>query len=331
MRTLLKLLVILLAVAAGLVTGGLVYLFAAFPNVPATGSVTLPRDPDTIARGKYLAEHVAMCLDCHSERDFSRFAGPIKPGTLGKGGERFDRATAEVPGVIFAPNLTPAAIGSWSDGELFHAVTTGVSQDGRAMFPLMPYLTYGRIAEEDVRAMLAHLRTLQPIAHTVPSRTLETPVNLIVRTIPQPAAFTTRPSPTDRLKYGEYLTTMASCIECHTQRDGSGTFLPGMSFAGGASFADPELGYRVRSANITPDADTGIGTWTEEQFVDKFKGFETPSDHVLTDDERRQNTAMPWIQYAGMTREDLGAIYTYLRTLKPVTHRVEKWPDAKGK
>jgi hypothetical protein len=50
---------------------------------------------------------------------------------------------------------------------------------------------------------------------------------------------------------------------------------------------------------------------------------------VLSDDEQRQNTAMPWTQYAGMTREDLGAIYAYLRSVKPVTHRVDKWPDAK--
>ena len=102
-----------------------------------------------------------------------------------------------------------------------------------------------------------------------------------------------------------------------------------MDFAGGTQFAHPELGYRVRSANITPDADTGIGTWTEEEFVNKFKGFETPAGRVLSNDEQRQNTAMPWPAYSGMTPEDLGAVYAYLRTLKPVTHRVDKWPDAK--
>lgn len=329
MRTLIKLLVILGAVAAGLITGGVVYLFAAFPRVPAAGAVTLPTDPETIARGQYLAEHVAICVDCHSTRDFTRFAGPIKPGSFGQGGERFDRPTADVPGVIYAPNVTPAAIGTWSDGELFHAVTTGVSRDGRAMFPLMPYVTYGQADEGDVLAMLAYLRTLPPVVNPVPARSLEMPMNLIVRTIPQPAAFRPRPSPQDRLAYGRYLTTMASCTECHTQRDGSGTFLPGMAFAGGVQFADPETGYRVRSANITPDADTGIGAWTEAQFVAKFKGFETPSDHVLTADERRQNTVMPWTPYGGMTADDLGAIYTYLRTLTPVINRVEKWPDAR--
>jgi hypothetical protein len=85
----------------------------------------------------------------------------------------------------------------------------------------------------------------------------------------------------------------------------------------------------VRSANITPDADTGIGAWTEEQFINKFKGFEVPDGRVLSNEEQRQNTAMPWTAYAGMTRDDLSAIYAYLRTQKPVNHRVDKWPDSK--
>jgi hypothetical protein len=193
----------------------------------------------------------------------------------------------------------------------------------------MPYPLYGRLAEDDVQAILAYVRTLLPIENQPPARTLDPPVNLIVRTVPRPASFGTRPSPSDRVKYGEYMVTMAACAECHTPRDEQGQPLPGMAFAGGNQFGHPELGYRVRAANITPDADTGIGQWTEQQFVDKFKGFEMPDDRLLTDGEQRQNTAMPWKQYAGMTREDLGAIYSYLRSIKPVTHRVEKWPDAR--
>lgn len=92
-------------------------------------------------------------------------------------------------------------------------------------------------------------------------------------------------------------------------------------------FRSPVTGYRMRTANITPDADTGIGQWTQEQFINKFKGLETPDDRVLTDAEQRQNTAMPWTQYAGMTREDLGAIYAYLRSVKAVTNRVDTFPD----
>jgi mono/diheme cytochrome c family protein len=329
MHLLLRLLAALVVLVVVIAGAGLTYLFASYPSVPAAGTITLPTSPDVVERGKYLSQHVAICVDCHSERDFTRFAGPIKPGTFGKGGERFDGPTAGIPGVIYAPNITPAALRDWSDGELLHAVTTGVSKDGRALFPLMPYPNYGRLAKEDMEAILAYVRTLQPMENHVPERSLDVPVNLIVRTIPQPASFTARPSPSDRVKYGEYLVTMASCAECHTPRDDQGQLVPGMDFAGGNQFAHPELGYRVRTANVTPDADTGIGQWTEEQFINKFKGFAAPDDRVLTDDEQRQNTAMPWKQYAGMTREDLGAIYSYLRSLKPVIHRVEKWPDAR--
>ena len=207
--------------------------------MPPAGTLALPTSPEAIERGKYLAEHVAVCVDCHSERDFTRFAGPIKAGTMGKGGERFDGPTAGLPGVLYASNITPAGIGDYSDGELMRAVTTGVARDGRAMFPLMPYPNYGRIAREDVESILGYVRTLAPIEHRIPERSLDPPLNLIVRTIPRPAAFTTRPSPDDRVKYGEYLVTMASCAECHSPRDGGGQLVPGMDFAGGNQFAHP--------------------------------------------------------------------------------------------
>ena len=235
-----------------------------------------------------------------------------------------------MPGALYASNITPAGLGQWSDGELMRAVTEGVSRDGHALFPMMPYVNFGQLAEEDVRAALAFVRTLSPVENHPPARALDFPMNLIVRIIPRAASFGTRPSPDDKVAYGKYMVTAAGCAECHTPMDGRGQPLPGMDFAGGFEFQHPEFGYRVRSANITPDADTGIGQWTEGQFVDKFKGFEGPDERVLTDEEQRQNTAMPWRQYAGMTREDLAAIYAYLRTLKPVIHLVDKFPDARA-
>ena len=119
----------------------------------------------------------------------------------------------------------------------------------------------------------------------------------------------------------------ALCADCHTPIDDRGTPLPGLDFAGGMEFR--ETGHLIRSANITPDADTGIGSWTEQQFIDKFKAFEAAPITTLAENERAQNTVMPMSAYSGMTREDLSAIYAYLRTLKPVTHRIEKFPEAK--
>jgi hypothetical protein len=172
------------------------------------------------------------------------------------------------------------------------------------------------------------MRTLQPIVNQVPDRSLQFPMHLIIRTIPQEAAFAPRPSATDRVAYGGYLVRTASCAECHTPRD-QGTPRPGMTFAGGMEFRWP-WGGAVRSANITPDADTGIGAWSEEQFIQKFKVWENAAEPVLSQTEQRENTVMPWRAYAGMTRDDLSAIYGFLRTQTPVVNRVEKYSAARA-
>ena len=326
MKTLLKIVGVLVVVVLVAAAAGVGYLFAAYPKVELTEYRIEPTS-ERLARGKYLSDHVTGCTTCHAQRDWSRFSGPAKPDTIGAGGDAFPLGPA---GTMYAKNITPAAIGSWSDGELFRAVTGGVSRDGTPLFPLMPYPHFGAMDQEDVHAVLAFIRSLKAIENTnIPERELNFPLNLIVRTIPKPANPQPRPPVSDKLAYGRYMLRSALCSECHTPIDEQGTPLPGMDFAGGTELV--ETGYRVRSANITPDADTGIGTWTEQQFIDKFKAFETPTSATLSDVERRQNTPMPWTAYAGMTREDLAAIYTALRAQKPIVNRVNRFPDAQTK
>ena len=324
MKLLLKivgaLVVLLLVVAAA----GLGYLFVAYPNVPLIEGYKIEATPERLARGKYLNDHVVLCTDCHTPRDWTKFTGPIKRERLGAGGAEFSLGPA---GMVFSKNITPAAIGSWSDAELYRAVTSGVSKDGTPLFPVMPYPHFGVLSEDDIQSVLAYIRTLAPIENSaIPARTLNFPLPLIVRTIPAVASHQPRPSPQDKVAYGRYMTRAALCSDCHTPIDDQGTPLPGMDFAGGMEIV--ETGYRVRAANITPDADTGIGTWTEQQFIDKFKAFENVPPQTLSEAERRQNTPMPIASYAGMTREDLSAIYAFLRTQKPVVNRVTKFPDA---
>lgn len=71
--------------------------------------------PERLERGRYLAENVMACVGCHSQRDWTKFGGPIQPGSIGMGGELFDEAIG-IPGRIHVRNITPAALGSWSDG-----------------------------------------------------------------------------------------------------------------------------------------------------------------------------------------------------------------------
>jgi hypothetical protein len=97
-----------------------------------------------------------------------------------------------------------------------------------------------------------------------------------------------------------------------------------MDFAGGFEFPFPN-GQIVRSANITPDEETGIGAWSESDFVDKFKFYDNPDGHTIKPESLGYNTVMPWTMYAGMTGRDLAAIYKYLRTVKPVKNNVEKY------
>jgi mono/diheme cytochrome c family protein len=324
MKLLLKIVGGLVALVIVLALGGLGYLMMAFPKVPPPAVVTLEPTPERLARGKYLADHVVGCTTCHSERDWTKFSGPVKQDRIGVGGQEFSLGGA---GVVFAKNITPAGIGAWTDGELQRAVTAGVSKDGTPLFPLMPYPHFGAMAADDMHAVLSYIRSWKAIESQVPPRTLNFPMNIIVRTIPEAGTPQPRPLPADKVAYGKYMVNAALCGDCHTPIDDRGQPLPGKDFSGGMEFL--ESGYRVRSANITPDADTGIGSWTEQQFVDKFKAFETPSDAVLSESERRQNTVMPMTDYAGMTREDLAAIYAYLRTLAPVVNRVTRFPDAK--
>jgi mono/diheme cytochrome c family protein len=322
MRRLVKVLVLLVVVLVIAAGAGVGYLFANYPDVPPAEHITVVATPETIARGKYLSNHVTACTECHAQRDFTKYAGPVVAGSEGRGGEQFGDPETAVRS-LYSTNITPAGIGSWTDGEVIRAFTSGVTRDGEPLFPIMPYRRYARLSREDVDAIVAYLRTLKPVEYTAPERELGMPLPLIVRTIPSHATFRPVPPISDRVAYGEYMTSAAVCSDCHTPIDDQGQPIPGREFAGGFEMKLRGGGV-VRAANITPDADTGIGTWSEQQFVDKFKAFENAEHRKLTAAEQRENTWMPWYAYAGMTREDLGAIYAYLRTVKPIVNRVKK-------
>jgi mono/diheme cytochrome c family protein len=315
----------------GIVVGGLlvivvglvIYLQVSFPKVSPPKNITINATPKMIERGKYLANHVTVCMDCHSERDFAKFSGPLKSGTLGKGGDRFDRENAGVPGEFYARNITPTNLKDWTDGEIYRMITTGVRKNGEPVFPLMPYLAYGHMDPEDVKSIIAYLRTLTPLEGSYPDAQFNFPMNLIVRTIPKDATPEVRPSPEDTLKYGEYMVKIAACADCHTPME-KGQPLPGMRLAGGFEFKFPN-GNIVRSANLTPSHETGIGLWTEEVFLGKFKFYRDSAARNKAVSPNEFNSVMPWTMYAGMTDGDLKSIYRYLTTVDPVEHKVEKF------
>ena len=71
-------------------------------------------------------------------------------------------------------------------------------------------------------------------------------------------------------------------------------------------------GFVVRSANISPDTETGIGNWSLEQFIARFREYQGESGRTIPLGDDGFNTLMPWTMYADMTDADLGAIYAFL-------------------
>lgn len=280
-----------------------------------------------VARGDYLANHVAGCMDCHSKRDFSKFSGPAIPGTEGQGGEVFSHDLLDaIPGVIYASNITPdsaTGIGTWTDDDILKAITQGINKKGDTLFPIMPFANYNHMAKSDLMSIIAYLHTLKPVKNSVPERHLMIPVSLAypAQAVQKSIDNNTAPPESDPVSYGGYLVNAADCGTCHT------SFVKGQPdfsrrFAGGNTFTLPA--FKVTSSNITPDSATGIGSWPLDRFMNKFTVCREESGYNY--DPGKENTIMPIRYYSGMTDNDLKAIYAFLKTLAPVKNKVEKYP-----
>ena len=319
MKKIFKILGIMLIIVILFAAGGFIYLQTAFPKVSAAPDIKIEPTPERIERGKYLANSFAFCIDCHSSRDANKFSMPILPGTEGKGGDDYGEGAGFVP----ASNITSdkeTGIGSWTDGEIFRAITSGVNKDGNFLAPMMPYALFNKMDKEDLYSIIAYIRTLPAIKNQIPEKNLKFPVNLIFRTIPADVTeYGKRPEGLDKIKQGEYLGY--GCKFCHSPSE-KGEILPGKEFAGGVEFPMPD-GSIIRSSNITPDKETGIGTMTKEVFISKFRLC--LNDNFLDPKARGYNTPMAWNFIAKTaTEDDLSAIYDYLMAQKPVNNKVEK-------
>lgn len=304
-----------------LITVAISYIKLALPSIEADESITVEKTAARVARGKYLANNVAVCMDCHSKRDWSLYAGPMDSTGIGAGGEKFDRDMG-FPGVFYAKNITPYGISSWNDGELLRAITAGVSKDGSAIFPLMNYHRFGHMDREDVYSIVAYIRTLEPVKNDIPVREVDFPVNILINTFPEEASYEPIPAKTNPIAYGKYIANASGCVDCHSRTD-KGNIISGTEYGGGMEFLQPSG--TITSSNITFDKETGIGNWSKEVFVQRFKAYAAVGYKPAPMRKDQLNTPMPWNMYAGMAHEDLEALYTYLASLDPITNKVEKY------
>jgi mono/diheme cytochrome c family protein len=322
-KRVLRALTLTAAAAASVAASGAGYLLLRQPASARPLSLKVEMTPERIARGKYIFT-LADCNGCHSARDFSRFGGPVIPGHAGEGVE-FPKEMG-LPGRIASRNITTdveTGIGAWTDGEKIRAIREGISRDGTMLFPMMPYEHYRNMSDEDAMSLVAYLNTLPPVRHKVERSQIDFPASVLVKSAPKPVRAVPATDRGDRLAWGRYLVSVAGCIECHSESE-KGAPKAGLEFAGGKAFHFP--GVVVVSANITPDPQTGIGRWREQDFLDKFQQYREYAENGAPPAGPENFTVMPWLEFSQLDANDLGAIYTFLRNQKPVYHIVDSHP-----
>ena len=260
-------------------------------------------------RGKYLVEGPAHCFFCHTDHDLSTPTYPIVQAKKGAGW----RMPIPELNYISARNITPdpeTGLGTWTDDEIARAIREGIRKDGTALFPVMPYVDYRLLSDQDVESIVVYLRTIPPVRNQVEARNLPFPLEYIVKTIPEPlpGPVAAHPSSTAEDR-GKYLATIAGCAGCHTMSDGP-TPRPGMGFAGGNKFDLPDK-KTVFTANITMDP-SGIAHYDDSLFIQTLR---TGSIRLLTH-------VMPFEFFKNMTDDDLRDVFAYLKAQPHVKHRI---------
>ncbi|HEX9615025.1 MAG TPA: cytochrome c, partial [Bacteroidota bacterium] len=272
------------------VTGVVLYVNSSWdsPQERPVVEMKAPTDAQTVARGEYLFKYSHSCWGCHSPQ-FSSNVAPV-------GGRVFDlRNVGPGFGVFYSRNITPdkeTGIGSWSDGEIVRALREGLRPDGKVLFPIMPIEAFHGLSDEDALAIVAYVRSLEPVKTEVRVSELSFMAKaLFAFGVIKPQVRITEPivapSKAVTVEYGRYVANhAATCMDCHTPRNlQDGSFYRDSLFAGSTfAFGQDEEGTDVvaYARNITPDAETGIGSWTEDQFLDAVRAGMRPDGTVLS-------------------------------------------------
>ena len=184
------------------------------------------------------------------------------------------------------------------------------------------------MSDDDVQAVVAFIRTLPPVRHALPKTKVAFPVNLFIKFVPKAVDSVPAVDRGDAKRHGAYLAKVSGCYFCHTPFDGRQS-MADKPFSGGHEF-ELEKGARVVSANLTPDLETGIGKWTEDQFLAKFAEYKEYAEKGPPKIGMVHNTVMPWLELTEASSSDLKAIFAHLRTLPPIRNAVVLHPDAPG-
>lgn len=256
------------------------------------------RAESQLERGRYLVETLAGCGNCHTPRGPN---GPLKDKKFA-GGEIIKHADF----TAVTPNITPdprTGIGTWTDDQIGSAIREGLRPDGRLLGPAMPSRSYRSLADDDVKAIVAYLRSVPPIDNPIAAES-HYDVPLPASWGP-PVGHVDVPPKEDKIGYGKYLAgPVARCMDCHTEpprlREAA------RLGAGGKEFHGP-WGISV-SANLTP---SGLGDWSDAEIERAIRTGVAPDGHKLF-------PPMPFAAYKNIAEDDMAALIAYLRSLPAI-------------
>ncbi|MDR3531127.1 MAG: cytochrome c, partial [Rhodopila sp.] len=283
---------------------GIAAVFVTRQSSPLSGDVA--NDPALVQRGAYIAV-AGDCAACHTRPGGNPFAGGL---------------ALQVPmlGTIYSPNITPenqTGTGRYTLADFDRAVRFGVRKDGANLYPAMPYPSYAKMTDEDVRALYAYFKYGVPaVAQKREAGTIAWPLNIRWPLQIWDALFLdTKPyqevaGHDDAWNRGAYLAQgLAHCGTCHTPR---GLFMQetaldqqGEHYLGGGGIIGGWQAF-----NITSDTNSGIGGWSKDQLTQYLGTGNVPG---LAQAAGPMNEAVVH-SFSKMTPEDISAIATYVKT-----------------
>jgi cytochrome c2 len=315
MKKALKIVGAVLAVLLVAIGGFLLYVSLDWPvKKPVyAAELKVTVTPERLARGKQLV--TIRCAGCH----FDQLTGGLTGIQMVDAPKEF--------GAIFSHNITQhptKGIGRYSDGELAYLLRTGVRRDGVFTGPFMQSPTLG---DEDMYSIIAFLRSDDPWLRPQdiddrqwqPTLLAKVLMHVAFKPAPMPKQKIPVPSKSDQVAYGRYVVnSMADCFGCHSKDFKTMNALePEKSegyLGGGNQMLDAD-GSVVVSANITMDPETGIGRWSEADFVRAVRLGVRPDGRALR---------YPMIANPALGEDEAKAAFAYLKTAPVLRNPIER-------
>nr|WP_323121394.1 cytochrome c [Burkholderia alba] len=274
--------------------------------VSSAALAAAPDDAALVARGAYLAK-AGDCIACHTAPHGQPFAGGLKMVTP--------------MGAIYTTNITPdrdTGIGGYTEAEFGKALRAGVAKDGHNLYPAMPYPSYAKVKDDDVKALYAYfMHGVEPVK--APNRASDIPWPLNMRwplkiwnaVFLDTAIYQDKPDRDAAWNRGAYLVQgLGHCGSCHTPR-GVGFQEKALDESGPAFLSGALIDHWFAS-NLTGEHNVGLGRWSE---ADVALFLKTGANQHATAFGSMTSVINHSMQ--AMTDDDLSAIARYLKALPP--------------